>query len=113
MVPADSKKNSVRINLDGDLGVLGQRIGHVQVTAVKAKLGHARRDAGLRRLVFHLRGGDKGITGRSATLFSHWNLSGNSCGDCIAAGGGKAEKYSKNKPRLEATFFVRRCCHCL
>src|SRR4029077_2280896 len=66
------KEFSLAVNLDLDLRVLRQGIGHVQVAAVEAELSHARGDTGLRGLVNPRGGGDEGITRRSATLISHW-----------------------------------------
>src|SRR6266478_7588363 len=70
------KEFTLAVNLDLDLRVLREGIGHVQVAAVETELGHARSDAGLRRLVHHLSSGDKWITRRSATLISHATLPG-------------------------------------
>src|SRR6266852_2461555 len=70
------KEFALAINLDLDLGILRQGIGHVQVAAVQAELGHPRGDAGLRGLVHHFSSGDKRITRRSATLISHAILPG-------------------------------------
>src|SRR5712692_4222546 len=74
--PDRFKEFALAVNLYPDLRVLRQGIGHVQVAAVEAELGHARSDAGLRRLVHHLSSGDKWITRRSATLISHATLPG-------------------------------------
>src|SRR6266481_6641091 len=70
------KEFTLAVNLDLDLRVLGQGIGHVQVAAVETELSDARSDGGLRGLVQHLSSGDKWITRRAATLISHWTLPG-------------------------------------
>ena len=70
------KEFSFRINLDFDLRILGQSVGHLQVAAIKAQLAHLRGGAGLSRYVDNFSRGDERITRRSTTLFSHWDVSG-------------------------------------
>src|SRR5713226_8478140 len=70
------KESTLAVNLDLDLRVLREGIGHVQVAAVETELSDARSDGGLRGLVHHLCGGDKWITRRAATLISHATLPG-------------------------------------
>jgi hypothetical protein len=70
------KEFSFRINLDLDLRVLGQSVGHIQVAPIKAQLAHLRGGAGSRRCVGNLSRSYERIARRSTTLFSHWDISG-------------------------------------
>src|SRR6266849_1985581 len=70
------KEFSFRINLDLDLRVLRQSVGHLQIAAIKAQFAHLRGGAGLRRCVGHLSSGNERIRRRSTTLFSPWDVSG-------------------------------------